>query len=172
MPANVMAYLIGYTALVLVLLIITGIIYNQYYFIQSRLARIGFKSIAESIAGQIITLYRQGFNSSTILKYPIYGPDGRIYDILIGNGSAIKRVFPVMERENINDSYIYVVTKSFDGKYYWYRLISSSPNIALGTPDKQVDHYMYSSSVILRVEIKVIKNNIYINIQLMGFRRT
>jgi len=171
-PANVITYLMGYTTLLIVLLIITGLIYSHYYSIQTHLARLGYQSIAESIAGQVITVYKQGYNSSSILKYPIYGPDGTIYDIIIGYGSAIKKIFPVMKTQGINDQYIYVVVKSNDGKYYWYRTISSSPNIILGNPDSQVDYYMYSSSVILYIETKVIKNYTYITIQYMGLRKT
>ena len=158
----------GYATLLLVLLIITSLIYSHYYSIQTHLARLGYQSIAESIAGQIITIYRQGYNSSTTLKYPVYGPDGGIYDIIIGYGSAIKQIFPVMKTQGINDQYIYVVVKSGDGRYYWYRIVSSSSNIILGNPDNQVDYYMYSSSVILRIETKVIKNYTYITIQYMG----
>ena len=172
MPANVITYLMGYTTLLLVLLIITSLIYSHYYSIQTHLARLGYQSIAESIAGQIITIYRQGYNSSTTLKYPVYGPDGSIYDIIIGYGSAIKQIFPVMKTQGINDQYIYVVVKSGDGRYYWYRIVSSSSNIILGNPGNQVNYYMYSSSVILRIETKVIKNYTYITIQYMGLRKT
>ena len=172
MPANVLTYLIVYTSLLLVLLIITSLVYNHYYNIQSSLARTGFQAIAESIAGQIITLYKLEYNASSILKYPIYGPNGRVYDIIIGYGSEIKNIFPVMKTYNLNDSYIYVVVKSIDGKYFWYRIIGSSQDIILGTPENNVKYYIYSSSVILYIETRVIKNNIYISIQYKGLRKT
>jgi len=135
------------------------------------LARIGYQSIAESIAGQIITVYRQGYNSTMTLKYPVYGPDGAVYDIIIGYGSEIKKIFPVMTTENLNDQYIYVVVKSSDGRYYWYRIISSSSNIVLGELNNPVNYYRYSSSVILRLETRVIKNHIYISIRYTGLRK-
>jgi len=172
MPANVLTYLIAYTTLLLVLLIITSLVYNHYHNIQSSLTRTGFQAIAESIAGQIITIYKQGYNSSSILKYPIYGPNARVYDIIIGYGSEIKSIFPVMESYNLNDSNIYVVVKSTDGKYFWYRVIASSQDIILGIPENNVRYYIYSSSVILYVETRVIKNNTYIDIQYKGLRKT
>ena len=171
MPSNVLTYLIAYTTLLAVLLIITSLVYSHYYNVQSSLARTGFQAIAESIAGQIITIYKQGYNSSSILKYPMYGPDGRVYDIIIGYGSEIKSIFPVMETYNLNDSNIYVVVKSTDGKYFWYRVIASSQNIVLGTPENNVRYYIHSSSVITYVETRVIKNNTYINIQYKGLRK-
>lgn len=124
-----------------------------------------FKRVADSISTQILYALMWHNNLSIRLMYPPQAGYGQQYNIIIGTGAAIRSQYKIFNVPS--DNSIYVVITTPDNTIHVEKKIVETISGYI-TINMINDPVLFGSSTITYLDIKVLDNNIFMNIVVKG----
>ncbi|ABN70563.1 hypothetical protein Smar_1474 [Staphylothermus marinus F1] len=165
MATPAIIHMIGTLALVIVLAFVILHVSSTITVMKNDALVNNFKRIADSVSTQILYAIMWHNNLSIRLMYPPQAGYGQQYNIIIGTGAAIRSHYKIFNVPNDNTLYIVITTP--DNTIHVEKKIIETTN-GYTTITMVNDPILFGSSTITYLDIRVVNNNIYVNIVVKG----
>lgn len=168
MVSPIVVHVTGFTVFILILSIVIGYVFFRTYELIVSNEKRTLEIIANSISLQIQYVLWLNTNITISLRYPLESIYGRMYNIEVGSGLALKNKHGFLQNHDVRNDSLYVLTISVDNRAYSYSMITvNSTNKPIYLSNNPI---LFSSGTVTVLEKTDYLTRIQINIYIKGVR--